>query len=68
MKSFKQFCEDGMGGGAIGGGPTNTVGGVASTGDSRLPADQREPGVHLKKKKAHNPVMMGMGHRKAPKI
>jgi hypothetical protein len=30
---------------------TNTDAGVAGTGDSRLPADQREPGVNRKKKK-----------------
>ena len=30
--------------------PTNNVGSVAGTGDSRLPADQREPGVNKKKK------------------
>ena len=57
--------EDGMGGGAIGGGgPTNTVGSVAGSGDSRLPANQREPGVSKKR----NPIIMGMGHRKVPKI
>jgi len=30
--------------------PTNSVAGVAGTGDSRLPASQREPGVNKKKK------------------
>ena len=67
MKSFKQFClEDGMGAGAVGGGsaPTNTVAGVASTGDSRLPVSQREPGVSKKRK---SPVMMGF-RRKPPKM
>jgi hypothetical protein len=34
----------------IGATPTNNVGSVAGTGDSRLPADQREPGVNKKKK------------------
>jgi hypothetical protein len=29
--------------------PTNSVAGVAGTGDSRLPASQREPGVGKKK-------------------
>ena len=66
MKSFKNFInEDGMGGGAIGGSaPTNTVGSVAGTGDSRLPANQREPGVSKKR----NPIMMRLARRKAPKI
>jgi len=57
--------EDGMGGGAIGGGgPTNTVSAVAGSGSPNLPADQREPGVSKKR----NPVMMGMERRKVPKI
>lgn len=66
MKSFREFInEDGVGAGAVGGSaPTNTVGGVAGTGDSRLPADQREPGVSKKR----NPVMMGVQKRKPPKI
>ena len=67
MKTFKQFVnEDGMGAGAVGGGstPTNTVAGVASTGDSRLPSSQREPGVSKKRK---SPVMFGF-RRKPPKI
>ena len=65
MKSFKEFLEeDGMGGGAIGGGPTNTVGSVAGSGDSRLPANQKEPGVSKKR----NPIMMGIERRKAPKL
>lgn len=66
MKSFREFIsEDGMGAGAVGGSaPTNNVGGVAGTGDSRLPANQREPGVSKKR----NPVMMGMEKRKPPKI
>lgn len=64
MKSFKEFInEDGVGAGAMGAGPTNTVGSVAGSGDSRLPASQREPGVSKKR----NPVM-GMIKRKSPKI
>lgn len=47
--------EDGEGGGM-------SVGAIAGSGDSRLPADQREPGVSKKK----NPVMMGIERRKAP--
>jgi len=57
--------EDGGAGGAAAGGMS--VGGIAGTGDSRLPSSQREPGVS-RKKKAHNPVMMGMARRKPPKI
>lgn len=65
MKTFKDFIkEDGMGAGAVASGPTNTVGGVAGTGDSRLPASQREPGVSKKR----NPVIAGMGRRKQPKM
>ena len=65
MKSFKEFInEDGMGAGAVASSPTNTVAGVASTGDSRLPANQREPGVSKKRK---SPVMMGF-RRKPPKV
>ena len=64
-KSSVEMKEDG-GAAAIAAGPTNTVGSVAGSGDSRLPASQREPGVS-RKKKGHNPVMMGF-RRKAPKI
>jgi len=46
-------------------GPTNVVGGGAIAG-SGLPKGG-EPGVNLKKKKAYNPVMMGMGKRTPPK-
>ena len=64
MKSFKKYLnEDGMGAGAVGGAPTNNVGGVAGTGDSRLPASQREPGVSKKK----NPTL-GYFKRKSPKV
>ena len=54
--------EDGMGAGAVSGGPSNTVAGVASTGDSRLPTSQREPGVSKKR----NPVLSYF-KRKPPK-
>lgn len=66
MKSFREFInEDGMGAGAVGGSaPTNTVSGVAGTGDSRLPPSQREPGVSKKR----NPIMMRLARRKPPKI
>jgi len=58
--------EDGMGGGAMSAGPTNVVGGGAIAGSG---GKGGEPGVDLRKrKKAHNPVMMGMAHRKPPKI
>ena len=43
--------------------PTNSVAGVAGSGDSRLPAAQREPGVSKKK----NPILKGMFRRKPPK-
>ena len=55
-------------GGAGGAGGAVGVGAVAGSGATSLPASQREPGVHLKKKKAHNPVMMGMARRTPPKI
>ena len=54
--------EDGGAGGVGGGGMT--VAAVAGTGDSRLPASQREPGVSKK----HNPVIRGLGRRKQPKM
>lgn len=54
--------EDGMGAGAVSGGPTNQVGAIAGSGDSRLPADQREPGVSKKR----NPIMAPTFRRKAP--
>jgi hypothetical protein len=60
--------EDGGAAGGAGGaagvasaGPTNVVGGGAIAGTG---GKGGEPGVYLKKKKAHNPVMMGMGKRK----
>ena len=65
--------EDGGGAGGAGGGaagvasagPTNVVGGGAIAGTG---GKGGEPGVYLKKKKASNPVMMGMERRKVPKI
>lgn len=60
MKSFKEFINED---GAVAAAPTNSVAGVAGTGDSRLPASQRQPGVSKKR----NPVM-GMLRRKTPKI
>jgi len=59
--------EDGMGGGAMSAGPTNVVGGGAIAGSG---GKGGEPGVDLRKRKknTHNPVMMGMAHRKPPKI
>lgn len=66
MKRFKDFVnEDGGAAGAVAAGPTNVVGGGAIAGTG---GKGGEPGVYLpRKKKAHNPVMMGMGHRKPPK-
>lgn len=60
MKSFKDFIkEDGMAAA-----PVNSVAGVAGTGDTRLPASQREPGVSKKR----NPVLKGMARRNPPKM
>lgn len=61
--------EDGMGGGAIAAsGPTNTTGGGQVAGMGQPPGSKSgEPGVS-RKKKAYNPVMMGMGSRKPPKV
>ena len=60
MKSFKQYLNEMGAGGVGGGGPENNVGGVAGSGDSRLPASQQEPGVSKKR----NPILMGIGKRK----
>lgn len=68
MKTFRQYIQEDGGVAAVGGsaGPTNVVGGGAIAGTG---GKGGEPGVYLKKKKrAHNPVMMGMAHRKPPKI
>ena len=62
MKSFKEFInEDGMGAGAVAGGPTNVVGSGAIAGSG---GKGGEPGVDLKKKK-RNPVI-GYVKRKSP--
>ena len=53
--------EDGMGAGAVAAGPTNVVSGGAIAGTG---GKGGEPGVYLKKKKRHDPRMMGMGKRK----
>ena len=54
-----------MGAGAVSAGPTNVVstGAIAGSGGKG-----GEPGVYLNKKKTTSPVMMGMGHRSAPKV
>ena len=49
--------------GAMASAPVNSVAGVAGTGDSRLPASQREPGVSKKR----NPTL-GYFRRKPPKV
>lgn len=57
-------AEDGMGGGALGGGgPTNVVGSGAIAGTG---GKGGEPGVELRKKKRFkpNPVILPMGHRR----
>ena len=51
-------------GGAMVAAPTNSVAGVAGTGDSRLPASQREPGVSKKR----NPVLQKLARRALPKV
>lgn len=59
IHSEEYIDEDG---GAVGGGMT--VAAIAGTGDSRLPASQREPGVSKKR----NPVLKGIFTRKLPKV
>ena len=63
MKSFKQFVsEEGMGAGAVSAGPTNVVSGGAIAGTG---GKGGEPGVEMRKKKRHNPILpMGIGKRK----
>jgi len=51
-------------GGAMAAAPTNSVAGVAGSGDSRLPAAQREPGVSKKR----NPIMKGLVRRNLPNV
>ena len=59
MKTFKQFfAEDGGAAGAMG------VAGIAGSGDSRLPATQREPGVSKKR----TPLMLRLARRKLPNM
>jgi hypothetical protein len=55
--------EDGMGGGAVASGPTNTAGGGHVDGIGVGP--RGEPGVYPKKKKG--PVMVSMAKRNLPK-
>lgn len=72
MKSFKTFLYE-MGAGAIGGGsagPTNTVGSGSIAGAGQPPGSKSgEPGVDLRKRKKHNPVLMPAYrmHRNPPK-
>lgn len=55
-----QVAEDGMGVGAVSAGPTNTTGGGQVAGMGQPPGSRSgEPGVS-RKKKAYNPVMMGI--------
>ena len=63
IAASKKVNEDGMGAVAVAAGPTNTVGGVAGTGDSRLDPSQREPGISKKR----NPTL-GYFRRKPPKV
>lgn len=66
MKSFKQFIDEmgGGGGGAASAGPTNVVGSGAIAGTG---GKGGEPGVDMRKRKKHNPIIMSMGSRKSPK-
>lgn len=59
MKTFKEFIAE-MGAGAAAGGPTNVTAGVAGIGAQGPTSKQSEPGVDLRKRKRHNPVMMSM--------
>jgi hypothetical protein len=64
MKTFKKFLEE-MGAGAVGSaGPANNVGSGAIAGSG---GKGGEPGVYLRKRRKHNPILMKMGTRKAPK-
>jgi len=69
MKSFKQYLDEmgagGVGGGAAGSpGPTNVVGGGAIAGTG---GKGGEPGVDMRKRRKHNPIMMKLGRRNLPK-
>jgi len=67
MKTFKQLMTE-MGAGAVGAaGSTNVVGGVAGMGAQGANDKQSEPGVDMRKRRKHNPILMKMGSRKAPK-
>lgn len=57
----KKIEEDGMGGAAMAAGPTNVVGGGAIAGTG---GKGGEPGVDLRNKKKHNPILLQMGKRK----
>ena len=61
--SCEKVSEDGMGGGAMGGAPTNNVGGgnIAGSGGKG-----GEPGVNPKKKKG--PVLITMAKRNPPNM
>jgi hypothetical protein len=66
-KAFsKDSCvkEDGMGAGAVGGAPTNNVGGgnIAGAGVGK----SGEPGVNMKKKKS--PIIISLTRRASPKL
>jgi hypothetical protein len=60
----KKIEEDGMGGAAMSAGPTNVVSGVAGIGAQGPNNPQSEPGVDLRNKKKHNPILLQMGKRK----
>lgn len=63
-ENARDNIKEEMGGGAMAAAPTNSVAGVAGSGDTRLPQSQREPGVSKKR----NPILKGMFRRKPPKV
>ena len=68
MKSFKTYLDEmgagGGGGGAASAGPANVVGSGAIAGTG---GKGGEPGVDMRKRRKHNPIMMKMGRRNLPK-
>jgi hypothetical protein len=69
MKKFKEYVDEMAGaGGVAAAGPTNVTGSGAVAGMGQPPGSKSgEPGVDLRKRRKHNPIMMAMAKRKAPK-
>jgi hypothetical protein len=66
MKSFKNYLNE-MGAAAAGGGsagPTNVVSGGAIAGTG---GKGGEPGVDMRKRIKHNPILMKLGRSNLPK-